>query len=69
MPGPQEVVPLGRALGKRPAYFLGVDDVEIPISPVEEALVKNWRGLGAAAVARGLFATESGIRPQRRSDG
>jgi transcriptional regulator with XRE-family HTH domain len=45
MPGPQEAVLLGKALGKRPAYFLGVDDVQIPISTVEEALVKNWRTL------------------------
>ena len=45
MPGPHEAVVLGKALGKRPAYFLGVDDVQTPISPVEEALVRNWRAL------------------------
>jgi transcriptional regulator with XRE-family HTH domain len=45
MPGPAEAVLLGDALGKRPAYFLGVDDVQMPISPLEEALVRNWRTL------------------------
>lgn len=45
MPGPSEAVLLGKALGKRPAYFLGVDDVQIPISAVEETLLKYWRAL------------------------
>lgn len=45
MPGQAEAVLLGEALGKRPAYLLGVDDVQIPITPVEEALIKNWRTL------------------------
>lgn len=45
MPGPAEAVLLGEALGIRPAYFLGVDDVQIPITPAEEALVRNWRAL------------------------
>lgn len=45
MPGPAEAVLLGEALGKRPAYILGVDDVQMPISSVEEALVRNWRTL------------------------
>lgn len=45
MLGPAEAVLLGRVLGKRPAYFLGVDDVQLEISKTEEALVKNWRAL------------------------
>lgn len=45
MPGPAEAVLLGEALGKRPAYILGVDDVQLPITPMEEALIKNWRTL------------------------
>lgn len=45
MPGPAEAVLLGEALGKRPAYFLGVDDVQLPISQTEESLIKNWRAL------------------------
>lgn len=45
MPGPQEAVLLGKALGKRPAFFLGVDDVQTHISPLEEKLVRNWRTL------------------------
>ena len=45
MPKPREAVLLGAALGKRPAYFLGVDDVQTTISTTEEALVRNWRTL------------------------
>lgn len=45
MPGPSEAVRLGRALDKRPAYILGVDDVQIAITPLEESLVRNWRTL------------------------
>jgi transcriptional regulator with XRE-family HTH domain len=45
MPGPQEAVLLGKALGKRPAFFLGVDDVQTHISTQEETLIRNWRTL------------------------
>jgi transcriptional regulator with XRE-family HTH domain len=45
MLGPAEAVLLGKALGKRPAYFLGVDDVQLPISTLEEELIRNWRAL------------------------
>jgi transcriptional regulator with XRE-family HTH domain len=45
MPGPSEAVLLGKALGKRPAYFLGVDDVQTPITTQEETLIRNWRAL------------------------
>lgn len=45
MPGPPEAVLLGKALGKRPAYFLGVDDVQTPMTTEEEKLVLNWRTL------------------------
>lgn len=57
MPGPAEAVLLGEALGKRPAYFLGVDDVQLPISSEEESLIKNWRALPEnerMAIYRGL---------------
>lgn len=45
MPGPSEAVLLAKALGKRPAYFLGVDDMQMVISVLEESLVRNWRAL------------------------
>lgn len=45
MPGPLEAVLLGKALDRRAAYFLGVDDVQIPITAIEEKLVRNWRSL------------------------
>jgi transcriptional regulator with XRE-family HTH domain len=45
MPGPAEAVILAKALQVRPAYLLGVDDVQIPISAQEEQLIKNWRTL------------------------
>lgn len=45
MPGPPEAVLLGKALGKRPAYFLGVDDVQTQITTQEEMLIRNWRAL------------------------
>lgn len=44
-PGPSEATILAKALGKRPAWILAVDDVQIPITPLEEALIKNWRTL------------------------
>lgn len=45
MLGPSEAVLLGKALGKKAAYFLGVDDVQTIITVEEEALVRNWRTL------------------------
>lgn len=45
MPGPQEAVLLGKALSKRAAYFLGVDDVQTVITTEEETLIRNWRTL------------------------
>lgn len=41
----QEAVILAKALGTRPAYLLAVDDIQIPISTQEEALIRNWRTL------------------------
>lgn len=60
MPGPAEAVLLGKALGKRPAYFLGVDDVQLPITAIEEDLIRNWRALPEnerMAMARQLEVT------------
>lgn len=45
MLGPQEAVLLAQALDVRPAYFLGVDDVQLQISAQEEILIRNWREL------------------------
>lgn len=45
MPGPQEAVILAKAFGARPAYIMAVDDIQTPISAIEEKLVKNWRTL------------------------
>jgi transcriptional regulator with XRE-family HTH domain len=45
MAGPEEAVILAKALGKRTAYLMAVDDVQLPISVQEEALIKNWRTL------------------------
>lgn len=45
MPSPSDAVILGSALGKRPAYLMAVDDVQLPISSQEEALIKFWRAL------------------------
>lgn len=45
MPGPSEAVILGSALGKRAAYLMAVDDVQLPISSQEETLIRNWRSL------------------------
>lgn len=45
MPGPADAVILASALGKRPAYLMAVDDVQLPISEQEENLIRNWRVL------------------------
>lgn len=45
MPGPSEAVILAKALGKRAAYLMALDETQTPISPQEEKLVKNWRTL------------------------
>jgi transcriptional regulator with XRE-family HTH domain len=45
MIGPQEAVILAKALEVRPAYLMAVDDTQMPITPQEEALVRNWRTL------------------------
>lgn len=45
MPGPAEAVILAKALEVRPAFLLAVDDTQIPISPQEESLIRNWRTL------------------------
>ena len=43
--GQQEAVILAKALGTRAAYLLAVDDIQTPITPQEEAMIKNWRTL------------------------
>lgn len=45
MPGPAEAATLAKALGKRTAYIMAVDDRQLPISAPEEALIRNWRTL------------------------
>lgn len=45
MMGPSEAVILAQALGVRPAYLMAVDDTQMPITPQEENLIKNWRTL------------------------
>lgn len=45
MPGPSEAVVLSKALKVRPSYLLAVDDTQIPILPIEEKLIRNWRTL------------------------
>ena len=45
MPGPDEVVILAKALGKRPAYLMALDDTQLTISALEEKLIRNWRTL------------------------
>ena len=45
MPKPQEIVTLAKALHRRPAYLMALEDNQLPISPLEEKLVKNWRTL------------------------
>lgn len=45
MPGPAEATILAKTLGKRPAYLMAVDDIQMHISTQEEALVRNWRAL------------------------
>ena len=45
MPGPSEASILAKALGVRAAFLMAVDDIQTPISPQEERLVKNWRTL------------------------
>lgn len=41
----QEAVILAKALGTRPAFLLAVDDIQLPITQQEEALIRNWRTL------------------------
>lgn len=45
MPRQSEAVILGHALGKRAAWIMAVDDVQLPISLQEEALIRSWRTL------------------------
>ena len=45
MPGPDEIVALAKALGRRPAYLMALEDAQIPITPLEESLIRNWRTL------------------------
>lgn len=45
MPGPSEAVILAKALSKKAAWIMAVDDIQLPISPQEETLVRNWRTL------------------------
>lgn len=45
MPGPAEVVILGRALGVKPSYLMALEDSQVQITPQEEALIRNWRTL------------------------
>jgi transcriptional regulator with XRE-family HTH domain len=42
---PAEAVTLAKALGAKPAYLMALDDSEVQISPLEEALIRNWRTL------------------------
>lgn len=43
MPGPREIVILGKVLGVKPAYLMGLDDSELQLTPKEEELIKNLR--------------------------
>lgn len=45
MPGPAEVVILGRALGIKPSYLMALENSQLQITQKEEALIKNWRTL------------------------
>jgi transcriptional regulator with XRE-family HTH domain len=45
MPGPAEAVILAKALGLRSAYIMAVDDRQLPITPQEETMIRNWRTL------------------------
>lgn len=45
MIGPEEAVILAKALGKRTAFLMAIDDVQLPISLQEETLIRNWRTL------------------------
>lgn len=45
LPKPQELVTLASAMGKRPAFLACLDDSQLPISPLEEKMVRNWRAL------------------------
>lgn len=45
MPGPAEIVILGRALGVKPSYLMALEDSQVQITPKEEALIRNWRTL------------------------
>lgn len=45
MPKQSEAVILARALGKRAAWIMAVDDIQLPITQQEETLIRNWRAL------------------------
>lgn len=45
MPGPLEAVILAKPLEVRPAYLMCLEDMQLPITPQEEAMIKNWRTL------------------------
>lgn len=52
MPGPSEATILGKALGVRPAFLMMVDDIQLPITPQEETMIKNWRELAGKERAK-----------------
>lgn len=43
--GPTEAAILAKTLGVRIPYIMAVDDNQLPISPQEENLIRNWRKL------------------------
>lgn len=45
MPRQPEAVILAQALGKRAAWIMAVDDIQLPITLQEESLIRNWRAL------------------------
>jgi hypothetical protein len=45
MPGPADVAILAKALGKRPAYLMALDDNPLPMDAKEERLLRNWSAL------------------------
>jgi len=45
MPGPYEVVILGKHLGVKPSYLMALDDSLVQFTQQEEALIKNLRSL------------------------
>lgn len=45
MPGPSEAAVLGKALGEKPSYLMGLDDSQVQMNKLEESLVRNWRAL------------------------